>query len=108
VPSIPPVNFHIPTNLPVLGSHWPQATLVSGPNITPLPGTPNARVETVKDDTPEGEFERAVVKTRGWLEKRKRSDVEGLVALKNTDLRAGDDWLVYVSPAVKRRLARRW
>ncbi|KAF2432080.1 hypothetical protein EJ08DRAFT_732826 [Tothia fuscella] len=116
VPSIPPVNFHLPTtNLPVLGSQWPlQTTVVSGPPAGVvtllLPGTPpNVRpVVGEKDDSPEGEFERAVVKTKGWLEKRKRCDLEGLVALRNTDLRAGDDWLVYVSPAVKRRLARRW
>lgn len=93
-------------NLPVLGSHWPQATLISGPGVTPLGGSPTGRIVLDKD-TPEGEFEQAVTNTRGWLEKRKRSDVEGLVALANTDLRAGDDWLVYVSPAMKKRLARR-
>lgn len=73
-----------------------------------MPATPNARIESMKDESSEGEFERAVTRTKGWLEKRKRSDVESLVALRNTDLRAGDEWLVYVSPAVKRRLARRW
>ena len=38
------------------------------------------------------------------MEKRKRSDVENIVALRNTDLRAGDDWLIYISPAVKKRM----
>jgi hypothetical protein len=72
-----------------------------------LAGSPNTRDEIEKDESPEGELERAVTKTTGWLEKRKRADVESLVALRNTDLRAGEDWLVYVSPAVKKRLARR-
>lgn len=58
----------------------------------------------MRDDTPESEFDVAAVKNRSWLEKRKRSDVDGLVSLRNTDLRSGDDWLVYVSPAVKKRM----
>jgi len=106
VPSIPPA-FHIPTNLPVLGSHWPQATIVSGPGVAPAVGTPNARVETEKEESSDSEFDRAANKTKGWLEKRKRSEVDNLVSLRNTDLRAGDDWLVFVSPAVKKRMARR-
>jgi len=74
---------------------------------TPGIGTPNARQEAEKAEVEEGEFEKAVTRTRGWLEKRKRADVEGLVALRNTDLRAGDDWLVYISPAVKKRMGRK-
>lgn len=63
------------------------------------------RVDSARDDVlPETEFDKAVVRNKGWLEKRKRSDVEKLVALRNTDLRAGDEWLVYVSPAVKKRM----
>jgi hypothetical protein len=109
VPSLPPANFLIPAiNLPVLGSHWPQATLISGPVVTLVGGaSPSASAVDEKELSPEGEFERAVASTQGWLEKRKRCDVESLVALANTDLRAGDDWLVYVSPAVKKRLGRR-
>lgn len=104
VPSLPPVNFHIhATNLPVLGSHWPQASLVSGPGTPPAAG----RIDGEKEDGPEGEFDRAVASTKGWLEKRKRSEVENIVALANTDLRAGDEWLVYISPAMKKRLARK-
>jgi hypothetical protein len=105
VPSIPPA-FHIPTNLPVLGSYWPQAT-ISGPGFTPGGGSPMGRIEVEKEEASDSEFEVAASKTKGWLEKRKRSDVENLVSLRNTDLRAGDDWLVYVSPAVKKRMARR-
>jgi hypothetical protein len=108
VPSIPTSNFHlVPTNMPVLNSQWQQPTLQSiGPGVT-LGGIQNGREAVEKDESPEGEFERAVTKTSGWLEKRKRADVENLVSLRNTDLRAGDDWLVFISPAVKKRLARR-
>jgi hypothetical protein len=63
------------------------------------------RVDSAREEVvPETELERAAGRNRGWLEKRKRSAVEGLVALRNTDLRAGDEWLVYVSPAVKKRM----
>ncbi|TLD36893.1 hypothetical protein E2P81_ATG02675 [Venturia nashicola] len=107
VPSIPPA-FHIPP-LPaaVLGSHWPQAT-ISGPGFTPAGGaSPMGRIEIDKEEAIETEYDTAANKTKGWMEKRKRTEVENLVSLRNTDLRAGDDWLVYVSPAVKKRMARR-
>ncbi|KAE9982183.1 hypothetical protein EG328_011095 [Venturia inaequalis] len=107
VPSIPPA-FHIPP-LPVavLGSHWPQAT-ISGPGFTPAGGaSPIGRIEIDKEEALETEYDTAAKKTKGWMEKRKRNEVENLVSLRNTDLRAGDDWLVYVSPAVKKRMARR-
>jgi len=75
--------------------------------MTPGGGSPNARIEAEKEETSDSEFEIAASKTKGWLEKRKRSEVDNLVSIRNTDLRAGDDWLVYVSPAVKKRMARR-
>lgn len=69
--------------------------------------SPLGRIEVEKEEVPESEFDTAATKTKSWMEKRKRNDVENLVSLRNTDLRAGDDWLVYVSPAVKKRMARR-
>ncbi|KIW01228.1 uncharacterized protein PV09_07271 [Verruconis gallopava] len=125
----PPTQFQLPTNLPVLGSQWP-GTPSAGVATTPpavvvsgvLPGTGSGtagtgtttgaggggghvRVDSAREDMlPETELDRAVARSKGWLEKRKRSEVDGLVALRNTDLRAGDDWLVYVSPAVKKRM----
>lgn len=65
------------------------------------------RIEIDKEELIETEYDIAANKTKGWMEKRKRSEVENIVSLRNTDLRAGDDWLVYVSPAVKKRMARR-
>jgi hypothetical protein len=108
----PPMQFHIPTNLPVLGSHWPGTPVPAGSGHGHAQTHTHAqaqhghvRVDSLRDEVePESEFERAVGRTKGWLEKRKRSEVEGLVALRNTDLRAGDEWLVYVSPAMKKRM----
>lgn len=107
VPSIPPA-FHIPLlSVAVLGSHWPQAT-ISGPGFTPAGGaSPMGRIELEKEEVVETEYDVAANKTKGWMEKRKRNEVENIMSLRNTDLRAGDDWLVYVSPAVKKRMARR-
>lgn len=107
------MQFHLPTNLPtpVLGSQWGTTTGAAAP------GTPSVqqqgggqqlghvRVDSAREEVPpETEFEKAMGRNKGWLEKRKRSEVEELVALSNTDLRAGEDWLVYVSPAVKKRM----
>jgi len=68
------------------------------------PTGPHSRNDSMRDDTPESEFDLAAVRNRTWLEKRKRNDLEGLITLQNTDLRAGDDWLVFISPAVKKRM----
>ena len=68
-------------------------------------GHGHVRVDSAREEVvPETELDRTVHRNKGWLEKRKRSDVESLVSLRNTDLRAGDEWLVYVSPAVKKRM----
>ena len=68
-------------------------------------GHGHVRVDSAREEVvPETELDRAARRNKGWLEKRKRSEVEGLVSLRNTDLRAGDEWLVYVSPAVKKRM----
>lgn len=120
-----PAQFHLPTNLPpLLGSQWPAGVLtpsvVTPPAVAPAPIVPGAglltanaghaqgqghvRVDSAREVVPETEFDMAVGRTKGWMEKRKRSDVETLVSLRNTDLRAGDEWLVYVSPAVKKRM----
>ena len=114
----PPTQYHLPTNLPVLGSHWPGG--VGTPSVTTPPavvasgtvgqlggamGHGHVRVDSAREEVvPETELDRAARRNKGWLEKRKRSEVEGLVSLRNTDLRAGDEWLVYVSPAVKKRM----
>ena len=42
----------------------------------------------------------------GWLEVLDRAAVDRLVAVPNSDLRAGDFWLVFVHPAVKRARRR--
>lgn len=105
---------------PVLGSQWIGGVI---PVVTtpPVPvhvnggggqlgsgagyGHGHVRVDSARDEVvPETDLEKAVVRTKGWLEKRKRSEVERLVSTRNTDLRAGDEWLVYVSPAVKKRM----
>jgi hypothetical protein len=100
---------------PVLGSQWIGG--VATPVVTTPPvnggggqlgvgaGYGHVRVDSARDEVvPETDLERAVVRTKGWLEKRKRGEVERLVSTRNTDLRAGDEWLVYVSPAVKKRM----
>jgi hypothetical protein len=60
-----------------------------------------ATTDPTKEKLPINEYEDAVAKTTGWLEPKKRREVRQLICLKNTDLRAGNDWLVYVSPAEK-------
>jgi hypothetical protein len=52
----------------------------------------------------ESDFDIAARQMEGWLERRPRKDVAKLVALTNTDLRANDLWLVYVSPAMKQKV----
>ncbi len=63
------------------------------------------RVDSGRGDG-DAEFEKAVGRCGGWLERRGRGEVEQLVMLRNTDLRAGDEWLVFVTPAVRKKMGR--
>jgi hypothetical protein len=47
---------------------------------------------------PESDFDVCARRMAPWLERAGKRDVLRWVVLKNTDLRAGDQWLLYVSP----------
>ena len=79
--------------IPGIG-HLPQMQA-----LTPPPPA----VERYK--APIDEYQEAITKTIGWLEVKKKQDVSKLAFLENTDLRAGEQWLVYISPAAKRKMS---
>jgi hypothetical protein len=50
---------------------------------------------------PESDFDVCARRMEPWLERADKREVLRWVVLKNTDLRAGDQWLMFVSPTTK-------
>jgi hypothetical protein len=82
------------------------ATTMANPPLA-APVTLLGMGESRKEEVVEDDYEIVAAKMQGWMEPRRKSEVETWLSLKNTDLRASEKWLVYVSPTMKKKLGMR-
>jgi hypothetical protein len=82
------------------GSNPPMLASVTSSSSDTSSGTssPSLSMESIED------FQTSMIVARlgGWLEVASQREVKEWIVLKNTDLRAGEMWFMYVSRAAKR------
>jgi hypothetical protein len=107
-PSTVPGNLH--TQQPAMGfgaplqrfgnayqHHPPHQN--NSPAMTPTSSTIQSALET---ETGDDEISYIVARLGGWLQVATEKEVKQWIVLKNTDLRAGEHWLLHVSRAARR------